>query len=231
MRRWQLSRFGVHSAALRLQIVAVLGAASMSAAACGASVPTKDEAAAALSKAVESSLTRTIPASTYCMTVHPDFSFATAGQMDLVEMFQNLQDKTPLYDATTAGAVEIELKEFRASAAGRSPDPSCDAVLAQYKQNGGSGSVRLAVVRTTLTPKGIAAGVQFDKPIEIATREVVDVTDIRAERGGAAVKYTWRWKPTAMAAAIGYEAPAAKEATATLRRADGGWTVSDPGVK
>ena len=200
--------------------------------ACGTSVPTKPEAAEALSRAVESTLTRTLPASTYCMTANPDFSFANMGQVDYVEMFQNLTDKGPLYDATTSGVVHVELKEFRFDPAGRSPDASCDAVHAQARQSGyTSGQVRLAVVRTTLTPKATAAGVQFDAPIEVATREVMDATDVRAERGGTvAVKYTWRWKPTKMAEVVGYTSAAPQEATARLRRSDDGWVVDDAGV-
>jgi hypothetical protein len=214
-----------------------LAAASLVMAACGASVPTKPEVAAALSKAPESKfaskLSRTLPASTYCMTANPDFSFATMGQMDFVETFQNLRDKEALYDATRAGIVHVELREFRFDRAGRSPDPSCDAVHAGSKQNGlTSRQVRLAVVRTALTPKGTAAGVQFDKPIEVATREVLDVTDVRTERGGiAAVKYTWRWKPTKMAEVIGYTPAAPQEAVARLRQSDGGWVVDDAGLK
>jgi len=211
----------------------MLAATSLVMAACGASVPTKPEAAAALSTAIESTLTRTLPASTYCMTANPDFSFATMGQVDFVEMFQNLTDKRPLLDATRAGVVRVELSEFRFDPAGRSPDPSCDAVHAQSRQSGyTSGQVRLAVVRTTLTPKGVAAGVEFDTPIDVATREVVDVTDIRTERGGTvAVTYTWAWTPTPMAEVIGYTAPAPQEATARLRRSDDGWVVTDAGVK
>ena len=155
------------------------------------------------------------------------------GQVDYVEMFQNLRDKEPLFDATKTRVVRVELKEFRFDPAGRSPDPSCDAVHAQSRQNGyTSAQVRLAVVRTTLTPKATAAGVQFDTPIEVATREVVDVTDVRAERGGvAAVKYTWRWKPTKMAEVIGYTPTAPQEAVARLRRSDAGWAVDNAGVK
>lgn len=218
----------------RRQAVLVFAATSLLVAiACGANVPTKPEAAAALSKAIESTLKRTLPSSTYCMTANPDFSFKNMGQMDLVETFQNLKDKSPLYDAATAGVVRIELKEFRYDPAGRSPDPSCDALHAQSRQNGyTSGQVRLAVVRTTLTPKATAAGVQLDRPIDIATRELLDVTDVRSERGGAAaVKYTWRWKPTKMADAIGYTPPAPQEATARFRRSDSGWVVENTGVK
>jgi len=155
------------------------------------------------------------------------------GQIDFVEMLQDLKDKEPLYDATTAGVVLVELKEFRFDPAGRSPDPSCDAVHAQSKQSGlTSRQVRLAMVRTMLTPKATAAGVQLDTPVEVATREVLDVTDVRTERGGAvAVKYTWAWKPTTMAEVIGYTPPAPKEAVARLRRSDGGWVVADAGVK
>ena len=155
------------------------------------------------------------------------------GQLDLVETFRNLTDKSALYDAATAGVVRIELREFRFDPAGRSPDPSCDALHTQSRQNGyRSGQVRLAVVRTTLTPKAAASGVQMDKPIEVATRELLDVTDVRSERGGtAAVKYTWRWKPTKMADAIGYTPAAPQEATARLRRSDGGWVLEDAGVK
>jgi len=210
-----------------------LAATSLVVAACGASVPTKPEAAAALSTAIASTLTRTLPASTYCMTANPDFSFATMGQVDFVEMFQNLTDKRPLLDATRAGVVRVELSEFRFDPAGRSPDPSCDAVHAQSRQSGyTSGQVRLAVVRTTLTPKGIAAGVQFDTPVDVATREVVDVTDIRTERGGTvAVTYTWQWTPTPMAEVIGYTPAAPQEAIARLGRSDAGWVVTDAGVK
>jgi hypothetical protein len=210
-----------------------LAATSLVVIACGASVPTKPEAAAALSRAIEKTLTRTLPALTYCMTANPDFSFANMGQIDFVETFQNLKDKQPLYDATTAGIVRVELKEFRFDPAGRSPDASCDAVHTQSRQNGfTSGQVRLAVVRTTLTPKGTAAGVQFDTPVEVATREVVDVTDVRTERGGTvAVKYTWRWKPTQMAEVIGYTPAAPKETTARLRKSDAGWVVDDAGLK
>ena len=209
-----------------------LAAASLIVVACGASLPTKPEAAAALSKAIEKKLTRTLPALTYCMTANPDFSFEGVGQVDLVEMFQNLRDKDPLNDAARAGVVRVELKEFRFDPAGRSPDPSCEAVHAQSKKSGlTSSQVRLAMVRTTLTPKATAAGVQFDKPIEIATREVVDVTDIRTERGGAAVKYTWAWKPTKMAEVIGYTPAAPQEAVAHLRRSDAGWVVDNAGLK
>src|SRR6478609_5768469 len=98
---------------------------------CGANVPTKPEAAAAVSKAIESTLKRTLPSLTYCMTVQSDYSFANLGQVDLVEMFQNLNDKGPLNEATAAGVVKVELKEFRVDLAGRSPDPSCDALHAQ----------------------------------------------------------------------------------------------------
>jgi hypothetical protein len=208
-----------------------LAATSLVTSGCGASVPTKDEAAAAVSTAIASRLTRTLPAATYCMTVDPNFSFASVGQIDLVEMFQNLPDKAPLYDATTAGVVRIELSEFRVDPARRSPDPACDAVRDQYKESSAGTQVRFAVVRSTLTEKGTAAGVQLGQPIEAATRELVDVTNIQAQRGGAVVTYMWRWQPTAMGEAIGYEAVAPKEATATLQRSDSGWTVSDKGVK
>ena len=211
-------------------LLSLIAAALLAAIACGASVPTKPEAAAVLSKAIESRLTRTLPLSTYCMTVRSDYSLANMSQMDLVEMFQNLNDKGPLNDAAAAGVVRVELKEFRVDPAGHSPDPSCDALHEQYKESGGP--VRFAIVRTTLTPKGTAAGVELDRPIEIATRELVDVTDIRAQPGGAAlVTYTWRWKTTRMAEVIGYEPDAPKKATATLRRSGAGWTVSETGVK
>ena len=217
----------------RLAALALASTTPLVAVACGANVPTKPDAAAALSKAIESTLTRTLPSSTYCMTANPDFSFKNMGQMDLVETFQNLKDKAPLYDAATAGVVRIELKEFRFDPAGRSPDPSCDALHAQSRQNGyKSGQVRLAVVRTTLTPKATASGVQLDKPFDVATREVLDITDVRSEPGGvAAVKYTWRWKPTPMADAMGYTPAAPKEGTARLERSDAGWVVKDAGVK
>ena len=155
------------------------------------------------------------------------------GQVDLVETFQNLKDRSPLYDAATAGVVRIELREFRFDPAGRSPERSCDVLHAQSKQRGyRSGQVRLAVVRITLTPKATASGVQLDRPIDVATREVVDVTDVRPERGGvAAVKYKWRWKPTKMADAMGYTPAAPQEATARFHRSDGGWVVKDAGVK
>lgn|GEM_PF-5874772 len=217
----------------RHPLLFTLVATSLAVVACSASLPTKPEAAAALSTAIESTLTRTLPAATYCSTTTPDFSFANMSQIDFVEMLQNLKDKAPLYDATTAGVVRVELKEFPFNPAGRSPDPSCDAVHAQSKQAGYlSTQVRLAMVRTTLTPKGTAAGIEFDKPIDVATREVVDVTDVRTERGGiVAVAYTWQWKATTMAEVIGYTPAAPKEAVARLRRSDDGWVVSDAGVK
>jgi hypothetical protein len=217
----------------RHSLLFTLAATSLVMAACGASLPTKPEAAAALSSAIKSTLTRTLPAATYCSTTTPDFSFATMGQVDFVEMLQNLKDKGPLLDATTAGAVRVELKEFPFNPAGRSPDPSCDVVHTQSKQSGHTGSqVRLVMVRTTLTPQGTAAGVTFDSPIDVATREVVDVTDVRTERGGTvAVTYTWQWKPATMAEVIGYRPAAPKEATAILRRSDTGWVVTDAGVK
>lgn len=207
-------------------------ATSLLVVACGASVPTKSEATAALSSAVASTLTRTLPSATYCSTANPDFSFANMSQIDFVEMLQNLKDKQALYDATTAGVVRVELKEFPFNPAGRSPDPSCDALHAQSRQSGYTSSqIRLAVVRTTLTPKGTAAGIEFDKPIDVATREVVDVTDISTERGGIAVRYTWRWKPTTMGEVIGYTPAKPQEATAHLRRSDAGWVVTDAGLK
>lgn len=214
-------------------LLVTLSAISLVAVACGARVPTKPEAAAAVSTAIESTHTRTLPSSTYCMTANPDFSFANVGQVDLVEMFQNLKDKGPLFDATTAGVVRVELKEFPFKPAGRSPDPSCDAVHAQSRQSGyRSNQVRLAMVRAALTPKGTAAGVRFDTPIDVATRELVDVTDVRTERGGiVAVTYTWRWKPTTMAGVIGYTPAAPQDATARLRRSGEGWVVADAGVK
>jgi hypothetical protein len=217
----------------RLNLLLLGAASALVAVACGANIPTKPEAAAALSKAIESTLTRTLPSSTYCMTANPDFSFANMGQVDLVETFQNLRDKSALYDAATAGAVRIELREFRFNPAGPSPDRSCDALHAQSRQKGyTSGQVRLAVVRTMLTEKAMASGVQLDKPTDVATRELVDVTDIRTERsGGAAMKYTWRWKPTKMGDAVGFTLSGPQEATARLRRSDGGWVVESVGVK
>ncbi len=216
----------------RHSLLFTLAATSLLGVACGASVPTKPEAAAVLSTAIESTLTRTLPAATYCMTANPDFSFANLGQVDFVEMLQNVKDKEPLFDAAIAGVIRVELKEFPFDPAGRSPDASCDAVHAQSRQSGYTrGQVRLAMVRATLTPKGTAAGIQFDTPIDVATREVVDVTDIRSERGGVAVTYTWRWKPTNMAEVIGYTPAAPQEATAHLRRSDDGWVVTDAGVK
>jgi len=217
----------------RHSLLSTLVATSLVTAACGASLPTKPEAASALSTAIESTLTRTLPASTYCMTTTPDFSFSTMGQVDFVEMFQNLTDKRPLLDATIAGVVRVEFREFPFNPAGRSPDPSCDAVHAQSRQSGYTSSqVRLAMVRTTLTPKATAAGIQFDTPIDVATREVVDVTDIRTERGGiVAVTYTWQWKPTPMAEVLGYTPPAPQEAIARLGRSDTLWVVNDAGVK
>lgn len=210
-----------------------LAAASLLMAACGASLPTKPEAAAAVGTAIESTFKRTLPGATYCSTTTPDFSFTNMSQIDFVEMLQNVKDKEPLYEATTAGVVRVELKEFPFNPAGRSPDPSCDAVFAQSKQGGYSSSqVLLAMVRTTLTPKGTAAGVTFDTPIDVATREVVDVTNVQSERGGiVAVTYTWRWKPTSMAEVIGYTPAAPQEATARLRRSDTGWVVTESGVK
>ncbi len=201
--------------------------------ACGADVPAKPDAAAAVSKAIASTLKRTLPSLTYCMTANPDFSFATTGQVDLVEMFRNLSNKDALNDAVKAGAVHIDLKEFRFDPAGRSPDPACDEVQAQSKQSGFQrDQVRLAMVRTTLTDKGKAAGVQLGASIDVATRELVDVTEIKSQGGGfTAVKYTWKWTPTTMAAAIGYEPAALQEATARLKRTGGNWVVDDAGVK
>ena len=190
------------------RLLALLAATSfVTVISCGESVPTKEEAAGVLSKAIESTLTRTLPAATYCMTANPDFSFANVGQLGLVETFQNLKDKSALYDASTAGALHIDLKEFRFDPVGRSPDPSCDAVHAQSRKSGlTSRQVRLAMVRMALTPKATAAGVQLDTPIEVATRELVEVSDVRRERGGAAVvTYTWRWKTTTMAASQSWQ--------------------------
>lgn len=164
------------------------------------------------------------------MTVAADFSFATVGQVDLVEMFQNLNDKRPPNDAAAAGIVRIDLKEFRVNPGGRSPDPTCDALHAQYKD--ATGPVRFAVVRTALTPKGTAAGIQLGTPIEVATREVIEVTDVQPDRGGVVVvKYKWKWMPTKMAETIGYTAAAEQTATARLRKANGGWTVEETGIK
>ena len=206
--------------------------AALLVAACGTTLPSKEEAAAAVSKLDESPLTRTLPAATYCMTTTPEYSFATMGQVDFVEMFQNITDKEPLLDATKAGAVRIELKEFRFDPAGRSPDASCDAVFAQSKQGDYSGSqVRLVMVRAVLTPKGEAAGVRFDTPIEIATREVVEVTDVRSDRDGVAVTYSWRWKPTPMAEAIGYRPGPPQQTTARIRKLDLGWALDEAGLK
>ena len=56
--------------------------------ACGANVPAEPEAASAVSKAIASTLTRTVRAATYCQTVQADFSFVSMGQVDLVEMLQ-----------------------------------------------------------------------------------------------------------------------------------------------
>ena len=224
----------VRTVSLRRLTVLVLAATlPLVATACSPTVPDKTEAAAAVSKAIASTLTRTLPSSTYCMTANPDFTFRNMGQIDLIETFQNLKDKDPLREAAAAGVVRVELKEFRFDPAGRSPDPSCDAVHAQSKKAGvTSGQMRLAVVRTTLTQKATSSGVQLDTPIEVATRELVDVTNVRRERGGAvAVTYTWRWKPTPMASVIGYTPAEPQEATARLRRSDGGWVVENSGVK
>ena len=79
------------------RMLLLLAAASLVAVACGANVPTKPEATAVLSKAIDRALAKTVPSSTYCMTVHPDYSFTTLSQPDLVEMFQNLNDKSTLY--------------------------------------------------------------------------------------------------------------------------------------
>jgi hypothetical protein len=159
----------------RINLLLLAATSPLVAIACGANVPTKSEAIAALSKAIDATLTRTLPSLTYCMTANPDFSFANMGQLDFVEMFQNLKDKSALSDATTAGVVRVELREFRFNPAGRSPDPSCDAVHAQSRKSGHtSAQVRLAMVRTMLTPKAAASGVQLDRPIDVATRELVD---------------------------------------------------------
>jgi hypothetical protein len=216
----------------RQAFVAVAAAFVLAAAACDANVPDKPEAAAALSKAIDSTLTRTLPSSPYCKTANPDFTFANLGQLDLVEMLQQLIDKDPLRDATAAGVVRVEATEFRFDPAGRSPDPSCDAVHDRSKQSGlRSGQVRLAVVRAVLTPKGTASGVELDKPIAVATRELVDVTEVRPDRGGAGVTYSWHWKPTTIGEAIGFTPAAPQTATARLRRSNGAWVVEDAGVK
>src|SRR5262245_35230201 len=166
----------IHMLARRL-VPALVVTPVLFAIACGETAPTKPEAAAALSKAIESTLTRTLPSLTYCMTANPDFSFATMGQVDLVATFQNLKDKSALYDAVSAGVVRIDLKEFRFDPAGRPPDPSCDALHRQLRQNGSQSSqVRLAVVRTTLAPKATTSALQLDTPIDVATRELVEVT-------------------------------------------------------
>jgi len=201
--------------------------------ACGASAPAKPEAASAVAKAIESKLTRTLPSLTYCMTANLDFSFANMGQVDLVATFQNLANKDALYDAVMAEVVRIEIKEFRFDPAGRSPDPSCDALHERSKQGGyRSDQIRLAVVRTTLTAKATASNVQLGTPIDVATRELVEVTDIRPQPGGSvAVQYLWKWTPTAMAGTIGYTPAAPQEATAQLRHSDSGWVVEDAGVK
>lgn len=221
------------SVTLRAATLVLAATSAVAAIACGASVPEKTEAAAALSRAIASTVTRTLPSSTYCMTANPDFSFRTMSQNDLVATFQNLKDKDPLYNAAAAGIVSIELREFRFDPAGRSPDPSCDAMHAQSKKNGYTGAqIRLAVVRTTLTPKATSAGVQLDTPIEVATRELVDVTEVLRERGGgASVKYTWQWKPTKLAGLIGYTPAKPQEATARLRLSDAGWVVEESGVR
>jgi hypothetical protein len=186
-----------------------------------------------LAKAIESKLSRTLPSLTYCMTANPDFSFAGMGQIDLVATFQNLAEKSALYDAVTADVVRVELKEFRFDPSGRSPDPSCAALHSQLRQNGyQSGQVRFAVVRTTLTPKATASGVQLDTPIDVATRELAEVTDIQLERGGSVtVKYRWKWQPTKMADTMGYTPAAPQEAIARLRRSGGGWLVESAGLK
>lgn len=217
----------------RLAVLVVSATVPLVLVACGASVPDKAEAAAAVAKAIAAPLTRTLPASTYCMTANPDFTFRNMGQIDLITTFQNLKDKEPLYDAARAGIVRAELEEFPFNPAGRSPDPSCDAVHEQSKSGGlKSGQIRLAVVRMALTEKATSSGVQLNTPIEVATRELVDVTNIRRERGGAVtVTYTWRWKPTRMAEVVGYTPGQPQEATARMRRSDGGWLVEDAGVK
>ena len=217
----------------RLTALVLAATLPLLAIACGPGVPDKAQASAAVSKAIASPLTRTLPASTYCMTANPDFTFRNMGQIDLITTFQNLKDKDPLYDAARAGIVRVELREYPFNPAGSSPDPSCDAVHAQSKKSGvKSGQIRLAVVQTTLTEKATSSGVQLETPIEVATRELVDVTSVRRERGGAVtVTYTWRWKPTPMAGVIGYTPAEPQQATARLRESDDGWVVEDAGVK
>ena len=68
----------------RINILLLAATSPLVAIACGANVPTKPEAIAALSKAIDSTLTRTLPSLTYCMTANPDFSFANMGQLDFV---------------------------------------------------------------------------------------------------------------------------------------------------
>lgn len=200
--------------------------------ACGANVPAKPEASSLVAKAIESKLTRTLPAATYCMTANPDFSFANMGQVDLVATFENLIDKTALYEGVRAEAVRIAIKEFPYDPAVRPTHPSCEAMHEQSKQRGLlRGQIRLAVVQSTLTDKATTAGVHLGTKIEVATRELVDVTEVVPERGGAVVKYKWKWTPTAMAATIGYTPDEPKEATARLKHSNNGWAVEDTGIK
>ena len=94
-----------------LPVLILAATLHLAAIACGPGVPDKAEAAAALSKAIASTLTRTLPASTYCMTANPDFTFRTMSQIDFIETFQNLKDKDPLRDAARAGC-HIHLDEI-----------------------------------------------------------------------------------------------------------------------
>ena len=200
--------------------------------ACGGTALTKPEAAALLPKAIESTLQKQLPALVYCMTAATGFTFNNMSQLDLVATFQNLQDKKTLYEPLAADLIRIELQEFPFNASRPPPDPSCDAVHADAKRGGyTSGQMRLAVVRTKLTQKAIAAGIPHGTPIAVATRELVDVAAITPGRDGStSVKYTWRWQPTKMAEAMAFSPGPPHDATARFRRVDGAWRVEDAGV-
>ena len=199
---------------------------------CGGSALTKPEAAALLPKAIEATLQKQLPALVYCMTAASGFTFSNMSQLDLVATFQNLQDKKTLYEPLAAGLIRIELQEFPFNPSRPSPDPSCDTLHAESKRGGyTSGQMRLAVVRTKPTEKATAAGLPSGTPIDVATRELVDVTSITPNRDGStSVKYTWRWKATKIGEAMSVAAGTPSEATARFRRVDGAWRVEDSGV-
>jgi hypothetical protein len=201
--------------------------------ACGSNQLPHARAAELLAPAIQSTtLSRALPALTYCMSAAKGFTFNGMSQMDFVATFRELKDKTTLYEAVAADVIRIELQEFAFDPSGRRPDSSCDAVHAQAKSAGyTSQHMRLAVVKTKLTKKATDAGLALGNVIDAATRELVEVTSVAPGRDGVVMaKYTWRWKPTKLGEALSLAADPPKEATARFRRFDDGWRVEDLGV-